>query len=260
MNEISNIHKFAVLRENSSAQEIHTWICAWEVRGQTGISLLNNALMYVNDNILVCYDRWQQDANTTAGDTFATLKTFLQGQMGLGMTESGAALELMTFLTTDNICQFNDLFLHLAQEAGFNKIQGTVGLYAMRMPLSLRELIMTRPTQPSLQEAMNLIRVHVESVQATYKHADPSTMVVAALEDLGSFAGLQITKAKKKVKPTTVAAASGAKHFEMLRKVVLKRRVTSKTFDAHAASNECVMCRSTKHKASQCTERQGNAN
>ncbi|KAJ2616554.1 hypothetical protein H4S08_000711 [Coemansia sp. RSA 1365] len=123
--------------------------------------------MYVDDNILVCYDKWQQDANTTAGDTFATLKTFLQGQMGLVMTESGAVLELMTFPTTDNICQFNDLLLHLAQEAGFNKIQGTVDLYAMHMPLSLRRLIMTRPTQLSLQEAINPIRVHVESVQVT---------------------------------------------------------------------------------------------
>ncbi|PIA12806.1 hypothetical protein COEREDRAFT_12148 [Coemansia reversa NRRL 1564] len=131
MNEISNIRKFAVLLENSSAQEIHTWTCAWEVRGRTGICLLNDALMYVDDNILVCYDRWQQDANTTAGDMFATLKTFLQGQMGLGMTESGTALELMTFLTTDNIRQFNDLFLHLAQEAGFDKIQGTIGLYVL---------------------------------------------------------------------------------------------------------------------------------
>ncbi|KAJ2616553.1 hypothetical protein H4S08_000710, partial [Coemansia sp. RSA 1365] len=75
-------------------------------------------------------------------------------------------------------------------------------------------------------------------------------MVVAALENLGSFAGLQIAKAKKVVKLTIVAAAVGAKRFKMLRKDALKKGVLSETFDARAARNEYVMCGSAKHKAS----------
>ncbi|PIA12698.1 hypothetical protein COEREDRAFT_12349, partial [Coemansia reversa NRRL 1564] len=156
MTDQSSFKKFSTLNENASAHEINTWIRAWEIRGRAGIANVKDALAYVDDNILVRFSKWQEDANVKNHDTFANLKTFLQGQMGLGMTEAGAALELMTFPSTDNIRQFNDTFLHLAQEAGFDKKLGTVGLYAMRMPLSLRELIMTRPTQPSLQEAMNL--------------------------------------------------------------------------------------------------------
>ncbi|KAJ2808240.1 hypothetical protein H4R20_000956 [Coemansia guatemalensis] len=194
MNDMSNLCKFAVLRENSSAQDIHTWIRAWEVHGRNGLCSLKDALAYVEDSVLVRYDRWQQDANTTAGDTFENLKMFLTSQMGL--------------------------------------------------------------------EAMNLVHIHIKSVQATYRNADPSAMVIATLEELGPFAGLHATK---KAKPTSNAGKndtwkSGAVQFEMLRKDAIKKGVSSETFDVRAAKNECVMCSSAKHKAAQCSERQGNAN
>ncbi|PIA12535.1 hypothetical protein COEREDRAFT_12636 [Coemansia reversa NRRL 1564] len=205
MNNMSRLYKFAVLRENSSAQDIHTWIRAWEVRGRNGLCLLNDALVYVEDSVLVRYDRWQQDANTTAGDSFENLKTFLMSQMGLGMTETGAGLELLSFPATNDIRQFNDTFLCLAQQAGCEKLQCTVGFYVKRMPLSICELIMTRPMEPTLVEAMNLVRIHVESVQAMYRNADPSAMVIAALEELGPFAG---PHAAKKAKPVSNAGKS----------------------------------------------------
>ncbi|KAJ2802558.1 hypothetical protein H4R20_003234 [Coemansia guatemalensis] len=262
MNEMSNLCKFAVLRENASAQDIHTWIHAWEVRACSGLCSLNDALAYVEDSVLVCYDRWQQDANTTAGDIFANLKTFLTSQMGLGMTETGAGLELLSFPVTNDICQFNDTFLCLAQQAGCEKLQCTVGFYVKRMPLSICELIMTRPTQPMLVEAMNLVPIHIESVQAMYRNADPSAMVIAALEELGPFAG---PHAAKRTKPVSNAGKndtgkSSTVRFKMLHKDAIKKGVSSETFDARAAKNECVMCGSTKHKAAQCSERQGNAN
>ncbi|PIA12633.1 hypothetical protein COEREDRAFT_83998 [Coemansia reversa NRRL 1564] len=252
MNDMSRLYKFAVLRENSSAQDIHTWIRAWEVRGRNGLCSLNDALVYVEDSVLVHYDRWQQDANTTAGDSFENLKTFLTSQMGLGMTETGAGLELLSFPVTNDIRQFNDTFLHLC----------TVGFYVKRMPLSICELIMTRPTEPTLVEAMNLVRIHVESVQATYRNADPSAMVIAALEELGPFAGPHTAK---KAKPVSNAGKSdtgknGAVRFEMLRKDAIKKGVSSEAFDVRAAKNECIMCGSARHKAAQCSERQGNAN
>ncbi|PIA12473.1 hypothetical protein COEREDRAFT_12781 [Coemansia reversa NRRL 1564] len=220
MNDMSRLYKFAVLRENSSAQDIHTWIHAWEVRGCNGLCSLNDALVYVEDSVLVRYDRWQQDANTTAGDSFENLKTFLTSQMGL------------------------------------------VGFYVKRMPLSICELIMTHPTEPTLVEAMNLVRIHVESVQAMYRNADPSAMVIAALEELGPFAG---PHAAKKAKPMSNAWKSdtgknGAVRFEMLRKDTIKKGVSSEAFDVRAAKNECVMCGSARHKAAQCSERQGNTN
>ncbi|PIA12592.1 hypothetical protein COEREDRAFT_12551, partial [Coemansia reversa NRRL 1564] len=241
MNDMSRLYKFAVLHENSSAQDIHTWIRAWEVRGHNGLCSLNDALVYVEDSVLVRYDRWQQDANTTAGDSFENLKTFLMSQMGLGMTETGAGLELLSFPATNDIHQFNDTFLRLAQQAGCEKLQCAVGFYVKRMPLSICELIMTRPTEPTLVEAMNLVRIHVESVQATYRNADPSAMVIAALEELGPFAG---PHAAKKAKPVSNAGKSdtgknGAVRFEMLRKDTIKKGVSSEAFDVRAAKNEC---------------------
>ncbi|PIA12590.1 hypothetical protein COEREDRAFT_12559, partial [Coemansia reversa NRRL 1564] len=233
MNDMSRLYKFAVLRENSSAQDIHTWIRAWEVRGRNGLCSLNDALVYVEDSVLVRYDRWQQDANTTAGDSFENLKTFLTSQMGLGMTETGAGLELLSFPATNDIRQFNDTFLRLAQQAGCEKLQCAVGFYVKRMPLSICELIMTCPTEPMLVEAMNLVRIHVESVQATYRNADPSAMVIAALEELGPFAG---PHAAKKAKPMSNAGKSdtgknGAVRFEMLHKDAIKKGVSSEAFD-----------------------------
>ncbi|KAJ2607248.1 hypothetical protein H4S08_004892 [Coemansia sp. RSA 1365] len=118
---------------------------------------------------------------------------------------------------------------------------------------------MTCPTQPSLQEAINLVRIHVESVQATYKHADTSMMVVAALEDLGSFGGVEAVRARK-IKSSVPPMTSGQKRFEMLHQDALKRGLSSETFSSRAAKNECVMCGSSNHKASQCAECQGNAN
>ncbi|PIA17770.1 hypothetical protein COEREDRAFT_7352 [Coemansia reversa NRRL 1564] len=228
MNDMSRLYKFAVLRENSSAQDIHTWIRAWEVRGHNGLCSLNDALVYVEDSVLVRYDRWQQDANTALGNTFENLKTFLMSQMGLGMMETGAGLELLSFPATNDIRQFNDTFLRLAQQAGCEKLQCTVGFYVKRMPLSICELIMTRPTEPTLVEAMNLVRIHVESVQAMYRNADPSAMVIAALEELGPFAGLH---AAKKAKPVSNAGKSdtgknGAVRFEMLHKDTIKKGVS----------------------------------
>ncbi|KAJ2807099.1 hypothetical protein H4R20_001421 [Coemansia guatemalensis] len=262
MNNISNLCKFAVLRENSSAEDIHTWIHAWEVHGHNGLCSLKDALAYVEDSVLVHYDRWQQDANTTAGDTFENLKMFLMSQMGLGMTEMGAGLKLLSFPATNDIRQFNDTFLHLAQQAGCEKLQCTVGFYVKRMPLSICKLIMTQPMQLTLVEAMNLVRIHVESVQATYRNADPSAMVIAALEELGPFAR---PHAAKKAKPVSNAGKndtgkSGAVQFEMLCKDAIKKGVSSETFDVRAAKNECVMCGSAKHKAAQCSEHQGNTN
>ncbi|KAJ2078120.1 hypothetical protein H4R24_004694 [Coemansia sp. RSA 988] len=262
MNDMSSLCKFAVLHKNSSTQDIHTWICAWEVRGHNELCSLNDALAYVEDSVLVCYDRWQQDANTTAGNTFENLKTFLMSQMGLGMTKTGAGLELLSFPAMNNIRQFNDTFLHLVQQAGCEKLQCAVGFYMKRMPLSICKLIMTCPMQPTLIEAMNLVRIHVESVQATYRNADPSAMVIAALEELGPFAR---PHAAKKAKPTSNVGKNdtgknGTVHFEMLHKDTIKKGVSSETFDAHMARNECVMCGSARHKVAQCSEHQGNAN
>ncbi|KAJ2806034.1 hypothetical protein H4R20_001850 [Coemansia guatemalensis] len=191
---MNNLHNFKVLHEKSSVEDIRTWIDAWELCRKMDICTISDALAYLDDSVLVRYGKWLVDTNPDEDNTFETLNTFLQSQMGPGMTETGAALELMSFPATGDIRHFNDTFLRLAQQAAVDKLQFAVGLYAKRMPLTLCKLIMACPTQPSLRKAMDLVRIRVETVQAMHRNADLTPIITAALKDLGPFAGPQTAK------------------------------------------------------------------